>query len=307
MKTTFLTVLVVCIATAASAFGQESKPVRYATSDGVQISGDYYPPKGDNAPAVILLHMFLSERSAWTPLIPELHEAGFAVLAIDMRGHGKSVRPTRMNLQARALKRDKGLFNAMYRDVSGAYSYLSHQKEVDLSRLAVVGASVGCSVAMDYARRDKTVDVVICMTPGESYLGVDSVKHVQAMKGQPLLLLSTETERAAADKLASLYPDATVRIVGSSDANAHGTHMFGVIDGIEERIVQFIGKHVGDGGGTKVVGVMGKAYYYQPGSDMHTSMHEATVRWFSSEREATLRGAEPFDPKKHTGSEKHIK
>ena len=47
------------------------------------------PPKAD-APVIMLLHMLNSNRAAWDPLIPDLLAAGYALLNIDMRGHGDS-------------------------------------------------------------------------------------------------------------------------------------------------------------------------------------------------------------------------
>ncbi len=217
--------------------------VNFETEDSVKIVADYYKPQAANSPVAILLHMHRSKRSAWEPLVPHLREAGFAVLAIDMRGHGESVTPAAMNLERRSMDRDPTLYNAMYHDVAAAYAFLARQGDVDLTRLAVVGASVGCSVAIDYGRRERSVDVVICMTPGENYLGVDSVDHIKAYGAKPILLLATEDVRRAAEALGTVNTGATVDIVGGG--RVHGTHMFGRIDGIEGRIVSFVRENIG--------------------------------------------------------------
>ena len=61
-------------------------------ADDINLVADFYPAPTDSAepPVVMLLHMLNSNRSAYEPLIPDLHEAGYAILNIDMRGHGDS-------------------------------------------------------------------------------------------------------------------------------------------------------------------------------------------------------------------------
>ena len=98
-------------------------------------------------------------------------------------------------------------------------------------------------VAIDFSRRERSVDVVVCMTPGENYLGVDSVEHIEMYGARPILLLATEDERRAAEKLGTINSGATVDIVGSG--RVHGTSMFGRIEGVEDRIVSFVRENVG--------------------------------------------------------------
>ncbi len=242
MKTISMT-LAVLLTVCALTHAQTPEAVKLVTDDGVNIVADYYKPKAAGSPVAILLHMHRSDRSAWKPLVPVLQRSGFGIMAIDMRGHGDSLFPSEMNLAQRSVDRDPTLYNAMYRDLAAAYACLSKRKELDMSRLVIIGASVGCSVAIDYGRRDRSVDVVVCMTPGENYLGVDSVDHIKKYGDRPILLLATEDERRAAEKLGEVNSTATVEIVGTG--RVHGTHMFGEIDGIEKQIVAFVRDNVG--------------------------------------------------------------
>ena len=229
----------------AAAGGKEPvvKVAEFATDDGVTIVGDYYPPMGRAmAPAVILLHMYKHDRTTWKPLAAPLHRSGFAVLAIDLRGHGQSTKPADRNLARRIDRRDPLLFNAMHQDVAAAVKWVRSQPNVDQGQLALVGASIGCSVALDYTARDDSVDAVVCLTPGENYLGVDSTKHIRSTGDRPILLLATEDERRATDALAKLADNAEGKIVGKG--RVHGTEMLGRIEGIEELIVKFLSEHV---------------------------------------------------------------
>ena len=78
--------LLLSVASAAVAnHAPQAERAAFATSDGIEIVGDYFPPDGRAmAPAVILLHQYNADRSSWKPLVPKLHEAGFAVLAIEV-------------------------------------------------------------------------------------------------------------------------------------------------------------------------------------------------------------------------------
>jgi pimeloyl-ACP methyl ester carboxylesterase len=292
-----LAALFAAIVVVEAAAAVEPAAVRFKTADDVEITADYYEPTGDTpAPVVILLHMYKSSRAAWTPLVPLLHKAGFAVLAIDLRGHGGSTKPDEKRLAQRVADRDPTLFNAMYQDVFAAYRFLAGKPRCDMSRVAVVGASVGCSVALDYARQDRSVDVVVCISPGEAYLGVDSRQHIAEIAKQgrrPILLLAAPGERKACDALAEIDKGATVFITqpGTQDGDrVHGTNMFGQVEGIENRVLGFIEANMGKPTEDPVVGDVHGNTYYPAGSEGASKIEKANRRLFSSAGEARRRG-----------------
>ena len=70
-----------------------------------------------------------------------LLKRGYAVLAIDMRGHGDTPIPDdRQFLEVIDIE-------LSYRDVEAALIWLSSQPEIDVSRIAVVGSGSGGNVA----------------------------------------------------------------------------------------------------------------------------------------------------------------
>jgi pimeloyl-ACP methyl ester carboxylesterase len=283
------------------------KQVKFTTEDHLVIAAGFVPPltkKDTKAPIVVLLHMYKSDRSAYTPLIGPLHGAGFAVLAIDLRGHGDSVGPPDMKLIDRVAQRDRDLFKQMRKDVDAAYQWLREQREVDLTRFVIVGASVGCSVALDYASRDQSVDGIVCMTPGTLYLGLDSLSHVAKYGQRPLLLLASEPERSASDQLAQAARQATVKVFPDQPAlgpmGLHGTRMFGKAAGIEKLIVDFLIASAGQPSDSPVVASIRGQVYYDPDSSYARKLSPKNLRWFSSPAEAEARGFRP--PKSRTRS-----
>lgn len=284
----------VLLCSPAAAQVREPYPLEYTTSDGVVIVGDYWTPLDMNtkAPAVVLLHMYRSDRSAWRPLIPALEQAGFAILAIDLRGHGQSTKPEDRQLEQKVRDRDEKLFRNMHQDVFGAYRWLQQRPEVDLSRLAVVGASVGCSVALDYAGRDKSVDVLVLLTPGENYLGLNSLKHVKQYGDRSVLMLSSEEDRAkGTDSLAQLASRAEVKTFSQTDI--HGTRMFGKVAGADQTISAFLEEHVGKASGDVVYASVNGEVYHQPDSLWIKRIKKENLRLLSSAAEAEQRGLRP--------------
>ncbi len=69
-------------------FGLTYRDVTLTTSDGLKISGWYIP--GNSSEAVITVHGIWGNKQATMPAAIMLHEAGYHVLMIDLRGHGES-------------------------------------------------------------------------------------------------------------------------------------------------------------------------------------------------------------------------
>ena len=272
---------------ALTAAGVDPKPVTFLAADGMKIAADYYAPSttGGAAPMVILLHMYRSDRKAWEPLIAPLHEAGFAILALDMRGHGESATTETRDA---VLKRDSRLFKKMQDDVRGAYDWLVTQENVDRSRFALVGASVGCSVALRYAAADRSVDAVVCLSPGLNYMELDSDGDIRQITGRKILMLATTDERDAPYTLKQHGQGVETHIY--DDLSAHGTNMFGVVPKIEQEIVAFLKTGVGAPSTSLVVGSIEKNIYHQPGTEWAKKISPTNLRYYSSPAEAEARG-----------------
>lgn len=280
--------VVAIVAMVASAWAVDAEPVTFQTFDKVVIAADYYPPKPDaaGAPMVILLHMYRSDRTAWKPLINPLHEAGFAVLAIDLRGHGE-IAPE--ELRQRVAQRDTAVFEAMPNDVRAAYDWLATQEGVDRSRFTLVGASVGSSVSLRYAVKDRSVDALVCLSPGEDYLGLDSKQDIVHIRGRSIWLIAADDpkEKQGVTTLAPLAEGAETRLY---PGGAHGTRMFGKVAGLEQQIADYLKKHVGERTQSTVYGSINSDIYHLPGSGWIERIKPSNMRHYSSPHEAEARG-----------------
>jgi dienelactone hydrolase len=233
----------------------KGEDVRFTTADGLSIAATWYPPLEGTpspAPVVIALPMYRHTRGSYGPMVRPVTDRGMALLVLDLRGHGDSAKQGGEDLGKRVEARDAALFNAMHADVEAAIAWLGKEKKTPPGRLALLGASVGCSVAIDTAVRNPDgVAAVACLTPGKDYLGVPTMEHVEKWpRGKPLLLVSSEAEadRGAGPIAARLDGrGAELRTVVDPGAAAakepvslHGTDMFGRVPDVEDNLADWL-------------------------------------------------------------------
>jgi len=219
--------------------------VRLEAADGQPLVGTYHAPTGAARGGVLLLHMYMSNRGAWRPLAPRLAASGFHVLSLDLRGHGKSTEDKagkRIDISREVTKQPRqNPFLLMHQDARAGLDLLV-QKGAPKERLAIVGASVGCSVALHAAKEyGKLVSAAVLLTPGTNYLGVPSLEHATSFGDRPVLILSSEEEADLGARPIQARIDSKkseLRIL--RERGIHGTRMLGRVDAIEADIIQWL-------------------------------------------------------------------
>lgn len=193
--------------------------------------------------AIILLPMLGKARDSYPiSFIERLHNdmPGSLILALDMRGHGKSTNIGTWN------SFDSAAFMDMKTDVSSAMKYLE-PKYPNVESFYVVGASIGSTAAIGAGAREDMVHRVVMISPGMAYRGVDITSSVDKYK-RPLMLISASGDSYsmdAIDEIESMAPASqlTTKIYPGS---AHGTDLFADTDGepdsLEIRIAEFLKK-----------------------------------------------------------------
>lgn len=106
--------------------------VAFATSDSGVVAADVY---GRGPRGVVLVHGGRFDRASWAPQARALADAGFRVLALDLRGRGET-RPGRAGA------------DSMHLDVIAA---VRHLRAGGAERVALVGASLGGWAAAEAA------------------------------------------------------------------------------------------------------------------------------------------------------------
>src|SRR5271170_3556830 len=105
-------------------------------------------PADERPPAVVLVHGFAADRVAMSTLARRLAQNGYAVLAIDLHGHGAN-----RNAFAYGVAED----SVLRVDIHNAVDYLRNSQLVDASRIVVMGHSMGAGAALDYATQDPNI------------------------------------------------------------------------------------------------------------------------------------------------------
>ena len=211
----------------------QGRRVEIQAEDGVRLAGTFYPPESDSppVPGVILLHMLWSERSAWEDFAVQLNEAGYAVLAMDFRGHGET---------GGEVDWEKAV-----QDVGHTWSYLKAIESVDDERLAIIGASIGANVALTAAAIEPKVGTVVLLSPGGNYAGVKTHDPMVDYGERPVLIAASEQDTYAAEsslRLAELAAgDAQLIMYPGS---GHGTIMLDREADLRGLIIAWLDEHL---------------------------------------------------------------
>jgi alpha-beta hydrolase superfamily lysophospholipase len=206
--------------------------VSFLTDDKVLIAGTYYSPATSNkntsaADAIILLHMLGRDRNDWNTFASTLSNitSGYAVLSIDLRGHGQSINQNGKVISFQSFTPDD--FNKMVLDVKAAKQFLVTQRGINSNNIAIVGASIGANVALKYAVLDPSIKAVVLLSPGLDYKGVRTSDAISKFKNPIYIAASGK------DSIAGSDPQTLCNMINCGDklkvyqdSNSHGTDMF---------------------------------------------------------------------------------
>lgn len=183
-------------------FAGVAEEVQFASRDGTHLRGWFLPGHGHTGWTVILLHGYGQSRTAMLPHAAYLHGAGHNVLLFDLRGSGQS-------------GGDRVTFGMLEPlDVLGAVDAVLRRPEVDPSRLAVQGVSMGAaqailSLAVDWRLRAaiaesafSSLDEMIARN-FRQYIGLPAFPFATA--------LTFVIERRAGGRAGDVHPEAAVR------------------------------------------------------------------------------------------------
>ena len=178
-------------------------------SDRTELRGSFYVPKGSGrAPAALLIHGAGGDRAGLTDQAEALWKAGYAVLTLDLRGHGDSIADPEDAYAALTEDVDKARAWAFAtRDVEAAARWLRGNKRVHTSNLTVVGFGEGSALAARQAVNDENVRAVALVAPKREMLGFDLVEDLLELEGLPVVLFASRESRDRVQDLADEIHD----------------------------------------------------------------------------------------------------
>ena len=235
-----------CFASAVHAGKPAPKPIEVSatTADSTVLSADLYLPWDTGQarfPLVILMHMMNRDRRTYRDLVPLLLGRRWAVLNVDLRGHGKS------NVVHGAKRKPEQLqesdFQQMPADLGLLVTTASRRSaRLDTLRVGVVGASIGSSVAVFYGAEHPHTEGIVLLSPGLNYRNMELRPKFMQYSRRPVLILVGKQDQgsfescmlldnvAQGDKKLVVYPGAE-----------HGTDIFRAVNGADTLVANWLG------------------------------------------------------------------
>ncbi|MBR3604074.1 MAG: alpha/beta fold hydrolase [Elusimicrobiaceae bacterium] len=175
-------------------FAQEEmkgRPAGFQTQDGWAISALYQPAE-ENQKTLLLLHDVGKSYVDFATFSAKLTEKGFGYLALDLRGHGKSIgKGVYSSFAKEGVDND---YNKMTRDVNAAMDYLKG-KGVPEEDVFLVGAGMGANVAAKSASLWPNVAGVALLTPVTNFRDVLPISALRVYKGNVFIASAADDKK----------------------------------------------------------------------------------------------------------------
>jgi pimeloyl-ACP methyl ester carboxylesterase len=161
------------------------KEVSFRTSDGINISATLKRKlnlSGD-VPAIIFIHEGMSSKSEWVynEFFNKIVDQGYVAFAYDIRGHGDSGGVFDMT----ALTSDP---NQMPLDLDAAINYVKNIDGINISRIGIIGGSLGACLATGATKKYEEVKVAVALTAVKyivnNLFGTSGFHHVYYITGE---------------------------------------------------------------------------------------------------------------------------
>jgi pimeloyl-ACP methyl ester carboxylesterase len=193
------------------------KPITFSSEDGAALAGEVYVA-APGAPAVVLVHRLLGDRSEFQPLVERLRksERRASILSFDLRGHGASKEPETKPAKAPSKAE-------LARDVEAAIAQVSNNAR----GIVLVGSSFGATLATLVAFEQPKVTGLGLVSPGSGIYGVDLLRPYAEVRNLPTLVAGAEQDTIAKQPLEVIGGMAQRGTVKRYSGSRHGAQFLG--------------------------------------------------------------------------------
>jgi pimeloyl-ACP methyl ester carboxylesterase len=233
-----LAILTLALTTTAAAEDLQPSHVTIKAPDGVALKATYYPA-AKPGPALMLLHMCNSDRTAWSKFATAASSRGYHVLTLDFRGFGESGGD-----RFTAGQEQQQIINDKWPgDVDAALTYLVSQPGVDKARIGASGGSCGVNQATQLARRHPEVKTLVLLSGGVNREARDYLR--QSAWLPVLASASLDDGNTVQDMrwILSWSRNPANKFIEYKKAG-HGTEMFAVEKELEPQMLAWFDKHL---------------------------------------------------------------
>jgi dienelactone hydrolase len=190
--------------------GAAGRAISFRSDDGRSLNALAFEPSQHPSPAVVLVPMLGRPKDDWNAVAQHIADAGILALAIDLPGLSDPG--------------DSKVLAGWSIDVRAAVAYLTSRPDVRPGSIAIVGASLGASLAALAAAADPAVRALVLVSPSLEYRGVRIDFAMKEYGGRPALLIASSHDPYAVRTAHDLAKDPSgPRETRLSDVTAHGT------------------------------------------------------------------------------------
>lgn|SRR5574344_2002493 len=130
-------------------------------------------PQNIKFPAVLLVHSLGYTSKDWGKLIPMLNNAGYAVIAMDLRGHGNSIYDVNFHKKSWTYFSNKTYAKMPYDIVSIVNQVQKTEKNINIKNMAIVGADIGANASVIAAKNMKIKPkTMVLISPTRTFKGL---------------------------------------------------------------------------------------------------------------------------------------
>ena len=197
--------------------------VDISVSSELSLKASFYVPKGEErAPAALLIHDAGSNRASLADLAESMWKEGYAVMTLDLRGHGESINKDVGDYKLLETDKEReSLWAFATRDIEQSARWLRSDKRVHSSNLSVVGVGAGTALAVRQASRDENVRTVTLLNPKAKVLGFDLVADMHEIEGLPTFFYATKESKDQVEALAkSIQEELSAEFIACSTLKA---------------------------------------------------------------------------------------
>lgn len=223
---------------AGRAPSERTEAVTLKADDGVAIAATYRASAAQNAPGVVLIHSLGADRRRWDVFAERLRRAGYASIAIDMRGHGESLRRGDATLDYRKFSAADWL--GVTRDIDSAKRALVARGAL-ADNVILIGASIGANLALRYAAAHAEIPAVVLISPGLDYHGVETEQEIVNYGDRPSLLMTSDGDSYSASSCAALKTRASGQCeLRQYPGAAHGVDLLDASEAAGDQILAWL-------------------------------------------------------------------
>ncbi len=220
--------------------------INFYTKDNVRIEALFNRVNPEVLKTVVMLHMMPAMKESWLPLMTVLHTQNINSLALDLRGHGKSLVQNNQLIDYQNFT-DSDHQNSIF-DLEAAIQWLMETEKIDAKNIYLAGASFGANLVLWYGSRHPEIHKIALLSPGLNYRGLMSLPLIRQLKPtQEIMIMAGNEDQNNFESLGEIGKTLAENTRSKCHleilpSDAHGTNLFNFDPKLMTLIVEWFAK-----------------------------------------------------------------